>query len=624
MADTFTRTGNLSTDNAAFGRTADSIGTAGVTGPVDYSGVLGARTLDAPVQQPATPLEAGQKYTQVMAKQAEVFEPFIQKITISHPRWWHDRIPRGEYKLFNGARKETNVFRGGLVHYAGLAHWGDVVDYSISGTGTDATGSINGQEYPNTHPDPVTYGYSWENLQWGGKNMSWASDPIHQDMFRFTQDARKQLSWILQQGIEFGLSQQEVWNRDNYIFAAVNNARAFIMTSGGESASAEEQFYYNPYSYGTAAEVEAKTKMSTVPFMLLPVTSEVQPLNFDVLDFINDELTIRAPQSGIGSEGGRPVFGLPVSTRDFEKMIKGSKDYREDWRQAMPMALVKDYGMLLKTFRYYAIIEDMAQLRFKIKSITTAADANTAGISTFGTSATTKLFLAEYVAPRKLGRTGVNGIGIPEASMDYIKAELAISPLFMNNVFTNQFLPDTPQLGSGTTFLPRKGLNGTWGFLNILDKTTNPFGKTGNFYGTYEIVPRPDDNFVDTTAIVYRRCNETLQARYPINIDEDTGDTASIVSTGVETAATGEAILNTVITVKCNNALDVGPGTPVEINALGKGGLDGTIFGMVVVTRNAPEYGIAIDDLNGVEGSGTAVTDFTAANFPAGYAVTVS
>jgi len=624
MADTFTRTGNLPADNAAFGRGADSIGTAGSTGLVDYSGVMGSRTLDGPVQQPSSPLEAGQKYTQVMAKQAQVFEPFIQKMTILQPRWWLDRVPRGEYALYNGARKETNVFRGGLVHYAGLAHWDDVVDYAITGTGTGATGSINGQTYPATYPDPVTYGYSWENLQWGGKNMSWASDPINQDMFRFTQDARKQLSWILQQGVEFGLSQQEVWNRDNYIFAAVNNARSFIMTNGGESTTAEEQFYYNPYAYGTAAEVEAKTKLSTVPFMLLPVTSQVQPLNFDVLDFINDGLLIRAPHSGIGMEGGRPVFGLPISTRDFEKMIKGSKDYREDWRQAMPMALIKDYGMLLKTFRYYAIIEDMAQLRFKISSIVTAAAAAAAGITNFGSDSSTKLFLAEYVAPRKLGRTGVNGIGIPEENMDYIKAELAISPLFMNNVFTNQFVPDSPQLGSGTTFLPRKGLNGSWGFLNILDKTTNPFGKVGNFYGTYEIVPRPDDNFVDTTAIVYRRCNETLQARYPINIDEDTGDAASIVSTDVEPAAAGEAILNTVITVKCNKALDVGPGTPVDITVIDKGGVDGTIYGMVVVTRNAPEYGIAISDLNSVEGSGTAVTDFTAANFPAGYAVTVS
>lgn len=616
MADTFTRTGNLGDANAAFGRTATDLGVAGATGIADYSGIQNGRTLSGPIMQPTDGADAIVRFNQVMAKYTENFEPFIQKSTMEHPRFYHDRVPRGAYTLFSGASKETRVFRGGLVHYAGLAHWGDIIDYST------ATGGFNGQAYPNQHPAPVTYGYSWEKLQWSGKDMSWASDPIHVDMFRFTQDAQTQLSWILQAGVEFGISQQEVWNRDNLIFTAVQNGRCFIMTANGESAPASGQVYYNPYAYGSGAGYLAE-----VPFILFPADVDVQPLNFDVLDFANDALSIRAPGGGIGSDNGRPVFGLPIAMRDFEKYVKGNPTELANWREARATDLITGYGMLLKTYRYYAMVEDTNQLRFNVKRVVTAAEATAAGITVYGSSAATKLFLAEYVPPRKMGRIGDGGQGIPEENMEYIKADLAIAPLFMNNVFTNQFVPATPNLGSGTSFEPQTGLNGTWSWRNIIDKTTNPFGKVGNFYGTIEIFPKPEENFVNMTAFLYRRCNETLQSRCPVNIDEGTADTANIVSTGVTAEAAGEEILNTAITLKLTKTLDVTVGTPVSIavSGYGAGGaIPGTIYGVIAATSAAPEYSVIVMDLNSVQGNGTDhATDFTSANFPAGGAVAV-
>lgn len=604
MADTFTRTDSLGT-GVAFGR----------TGGTTTSGIAGGRTLAGPVLQPVDGTAAAAAFNQVMTKYSENFDPFIQKSGIEQPRFWHDRIPRGAYTLFSGASKETRIFRGGLVHYAGLAHWGDVVDYSAT------TGSLNGQTYPATMPAPVTYGYSWEKLQWGGKNMSWASDPIHQDMFRFTQEAQTQLAWILQSGVDFAFSHQEVWNRDNYIFAAVQNARSFIMSPGGESAAVTGQFYYNPYSYGTAP------LLSTVPHIVFPVDQEVEPLNFDVLDFAHDALSVRAPTGGIGMDSGKPVFGLPISMRDFEKYVKGNAAELEAWRQAYPQELIKGYGMLLKNYRYFGLVEDTNQLRFKIAKIVTAAAATAAGITMFGDSASTKLWVAEYVAPRKLGRTSATSLGVPEENMDYIKAELAISPLFMNNVFTNQFVPATPDLGSGTSFGAQPGLNGNWGWQNIIDKTTNPHGKIGNFYGTYEIFPKPESNFVNATAFLYRRCTESLRSRCPVNIDDDTAATANLVSTDVTAVAAGEVLADALIEVKLTKTIDVTLGTPVSIAVLDKSNAAGVIYGVVVKVNAAPTYTVAITDVNGVLGSGTGGsadgTYFTSANFPATGAVTV-
>lgn len=624
MSDTFTRTGNLGTDLAAFGRSATATGTAGSTGLADFSGLAGSRTLSAPVIQPSSAIEAGTMFNQVMMTMANHYDPLMTRALMEHPRFYVDRVPKAQFTLFNGATRETRIFRGGLGHYAGLAHWGDMKDWAVTSAGASSTAGMNDQTYPSKYPLPQSYGYSWEKLQWSGKNMAWASDPIDQDVFRFTDNAATQLSWILQAGVEFGLTHQEVWNRDNMIFAAVQNGRGFIMTAGGESAATSQQFFYNPYMYGA----DAATFLHDKPFILFPADVDVQPLNFDVLDFANDALAVRASNGGgIGSEDGRPVFGMPISMRDFEKFVKGDKNQLEAWRQAMPMELIKGYGMLLKSFRYFALIEDTNQLRFKVAKVVTAAQANAKGITVFGSSATTKLFLAEYVAPRKLGRTGANGIGIPEENMDYIKAELAVFPLFMDKMFTNQFVPDTPALGSGTSFTPFTGLNGNWSFMNIPDKTTNPFGKVGNFYGRFEIVPKPEDNFVNMTAFLYRRCNETLRARCPVNIDEDTGATAAIVSTDVTAAAAGEAILNTLVEIKLSAPIDATVGTPVSIGVLGYdagAGTAGVIYGHVVGTSGASTYDIAITDLNSVQGSGTShATDFTSANFPAGGVVTV-
>lgn len=608
---TFTRTDSLGT-GAAFGRSAETTAT---------SGVAGGRTLTSPVIQPVNGTAAAAAFNQVMTKYSENFDPFIQKSSIEQPRFWHDRIPRGAYTLFSGASKETRIFRGGLVHYAGLAHWGDVVDYA------SATGSFNGQTYPDLMPDPVTYGYSWEKLQWGGKNMAWASDPIHQDMFRFTQEAQTQLAWILQSGIDFAFSHQEVWNRDNYIYAAVQSGRAFIMAPGGESASVKGQFYYNPYSYGAANVVDTNGHpiyLSTVPHIVFPVDQEVEPLNFDVLDFAHDALSVRAPAGGIGMDSGKPVFGLPISMRDFEKYVKGNAAELEAWRQAYPQELIKGYGMLLKNYRYYGLVEDTNQLRFKIAKVVTAEQATWAGITIFGNSAATKLWVAEYVAPRKLGRNSTTSIGVPEENMDYIKAELAISPIFMNNVFTNQFVPATPDLGSGTSFGAQPGLNGNWGWQNILDKTTNPHGKVGNFYGTYEIFPKPESNFVNATAFLYRRCTESLRSRCPVNIDDDTASTANIVSTDVTAAVAGEVIADALVEIKLTKTIDATIGTPVSIAVKDKNSADGVIYGVIVKASAAPTYTVAVTDTNDVDGSGTSGdTYFTSANFPATGAVTV-
>jgi hypothetical protein len=94
-------------------------------------------------------------------------------------------------------------------------------------------------------------------------------------------------------------------------------------------------------------------------------------------------------------------------------------------------------------------------------------------------------------------------------------AELAIAPVFMNHVFTNQMVPDLSSLGSGTKFGPNAGLNGVWKWINIPDRETNPLGNKGNFYGIFEIFPKPEMSVVHTTSFLYRRCVAALPSLCP-------------------------------------------------------------------------------------------------------------
>lgn len=477
---------------------------------------------------PGTANNAG--YNQLMMELAQHFDPMIQVSVLDQPRWWHDRIPRGAYTLFNGVTHETRIYRGGLMKYAGLSQWKDI------------------NPVPSTTNNPCaalpyeTYKYGWEALSWSGKKAAWGSDPICLDMFKFFTQAMQQLSWILTTGAEYGIQMQEVWNRDMFIYQSVAFGRSYVMNSEF-NGTGSARYWYNPFvdsSKFTAAGNLTSDIIAAIggkAFIVIDASVDIEPLNFDVLDQVRESLKIRCPRAAVTNAGGDPIFALAVSHDDVERYIRGNEEERKYWIEGNPQALIKGYDFAPSTFRKWLITNDGNQLRFKIVAkveYTTATATAMGGVASEFAGAGKYAYIAVAVDPLIASptRVGVDGSPIPEDNPDYYKAELAIAPIFMNQVFTNQFVPSVASLGSGTKFGPVPGLNGSWGWMNIIDREVNPLGNIGNFYGLFEIVPKPEPHVFHTISFLYRRCIQALPSLCPaqnvnVNVTAKTSTTAT-------------------------------------------------------------------------------------------------
>ena len=489
---------------------------------------------------PGTANNAG--YNQLMMELAQHFDPMIQISVLDQPRWWHDRIPRGAYTLFNGVTHETRIYRGGLMKYAGLSQWKDI------------------NPVPSTTNNPCaalpyeTYKYGWEALSWSGKKAAWGSDPICLDMFKFLTQAMQQLSWILTTGAEYGIQMQEVWNRDMFIYQSVAFGRSYVMSSEF-NGTGSARYWYNPFvdsSKFTAAGNLTSDIIASIDgkaFVVVDASVDIEPLNFDVLDQVRESLKIRCPRAAVTNAGGDPIFALAVSHDDIERYIRGNEEERKYWIEGNPQALIKGYDFSPSTFRKWLITNDGNQLRFKIVAkveYTTATATAMGGVASEFAGAGKYAYIAVAVDPLIASptRVGVDGSPIPEDNPEYYKAELAIAPIFMNQVFTNQFVPSVASLGSGTKFGPVPGLNGSWGWMNIIDREVNPLGNIGNFYGLFEIVPKPEPHVFHTISFLYRRCIQALPSLCPAqNTNVNTAaKTSTTAAAAVADQANGDVI----------------------------------------------------------------------------------
>lgn len=562
---------NPGSDTVRFYNPANRVGSGSYPGPVNIpdNASIGA---------------ANAGFNQVMMEISQHFEPMIQISVLNQPRWWHDRIPRGAYQLFNGTVHETRIFRGALMKYAGLDEWQDIDPYP---TQTNNPCGALGYNTPS---------YGWEALSWRGKRSAWGSDPICADQFKFFDQAQQQLAWILSTGAEYGIQMQEVWNRDMFVYQSVSFKRSFVMSSKYTGKSTDARYYYNPFikfdatgSHGTDGHA-LKTVTDGKPFILIDASVDVEPLNFDVLDKVRASLQIRCPNAAVSRNSGEPIFALAVSHDDVEKYVRGNEEERKYWIEANPQALIKHYDFATAVFRRWMITNDNNQLRFKrtriIKNFT-ANDALDFGLDATGTELFVgkDVWVAVSVDPLipSVTRVGVNNTVIPEDNPDYVDAELAIAPVFMNQVFTNQMVPSITSLGSGTKFGPAPGLNGNWTWLNIRDRQTNPLGNQGNFYGMFEIVPKPESHVFHTISFLYKRCNVALPSYCPsdnANINPVLKETTKVAKDVSVTTGTKTVTLSTTDMLKCQ------PGDTVSIAA--KDGSTGTtLTGVVYGTPNA-------------------------------------
>ena len=446
------------------------------------------------------------KYNQMLMTVAQNFDPFMQKKEAIRPHWWLNRIPRTAYKLFDGTVHETRIYRGGLSVYSGLSDWEDMAP---DPTQKDACAPIQFR----------TYQYAWETRAWSGKKTAWGSDPVCLDIFKFTPHAIEQLGWILETGVKFGTDIQNIWNRDMFIYHSVMAGRSYVMTSQYRGSDSP-RYIYEPYcgfTDGNGSELKANRAYVSKPFVVIDATAGVEPINFDVLDIFRRQLERQCPEAAIGSIGNGKMYAIAMSEEDVEKYIRGNEEERKYWIEANPQALINHYGFAPTTFRRWTITCDGDQLRFKYKryiSEYTKGEAQNYGYVGFKELAGKPVYIAEAVDPEIAGRAGINGAPIPEANPEYDLAELAIAPIFMNQVFTNQFVPDVTNLGHGTYFGPKKGLNGKWAWYNIQTEK-NPDMKVGNFKGEFEIVPKPELCAIYASSFLYRRCAEPLPSLCP-------------------------------------------------------------------------------------------------------------
>lgn len=533
-------------------------------------------------------------FNQVMMKHAEVFDPFIQASLITQPRHWLNVIPRGAYPNFQGVTHETRVFRGGLQHYAGLSGWSQIDPVPTSTNNPCAAGAFD------------TAAYAWERFEWTGYQAYWGSDPICVTSLQYTQQAQEQLAWILQVGADYGISMQEVWNRDWLIKSAVDAGRSFLMTSSYVGNTDSAKFYYEPrckffsttVAFGASShphKVDSQATGITAPFIVFPADVDIETLNFDVLDMLHMDFDASCPTAALGNSSGSPLYGLPISKFDFERYVKGNPYELANWREARAEKLIT--GMVdVKTHRDWALSFDSNQLRFKVAKVVDNYDSDDyAGVASALNGKT--VIIAQYVAPRIAGRVGENSQSIPEWNPEYGAAELAVSPIMLNRVFTNLMGTDVTTLGSGTFFGPMPGLNGKWAWINIPDKATNPYGKIGNFLGEFRIFPKVEPNVVFSTAFLYRRCTEPIRARCPvdnadINPDTQVGTSASGVAyVASDVNATADTFVMAATLGK--KLVDAPAGKQVKVTFSGLTA-DVEVTGYLVKTSTAPTYTIHV------------------------------
>lgn len=472
-----------------------------------------------------------QYYNDKMLTLAEHWDSFIMDRTLKNPNIWHDRIPRGAYELYSGLTQKSNIYRGGLPVQAGLATWRKI------GLSRKPNGADPG--FDNCAPGtPHTYSYAWETIETEGFTDEWQSEPVCLEDLKYVDYAKEQLALVVRSGVEYGVSILENWNREMYLYYANRAGRCVVMTEGSLEFedNATYRFSYNPFLSTTDVDGD------TVPYLTVDPTLKISTLNWGLLDYLRTSLADKAGEAAIAKDSGMPVFGLMIDKIDFERFILTDDKLRDDFRYAQPQSLIKGYDFGMRVYRGLALIHDARQARFRFKTI----------------DATSGLAVYTRIKPLRLGRTVTIG-QVPEPNPQYYRGELAIGVIFLNDVFTNLFVPSIDSLGSGTKFGPAPGLTGEWKWMNIQDNDQNKLGNTGNFYGRFQIYPKPLMFSSETTTFLYRRCPQQVTSVCAVNTGAETG----AVAVAANAVAADISIANRTVTATLASKIAAGMGAAV-------------------------------------------------------------
>ena len=369
---------------------------------------------------------------------------------------------------------------------------------------------------------------------------------------------------------------------DNVIDPSTNEARPFVLVDAGPAGSA----------------------------------LQIEPPNFDMLERMTDEYAQRCPEAAVGSDGDVPVFSLTINHSDIDKLIRATPIEWDAWRRAEPQALITHYGISkAKVYRRWAIVNDTNQLRMKPIAYISKYDAATAkgyGNVGFRDGDDTGLqdravYVCVVINPKMLSptRKGTNGYSVPVPNPEYFTAPLALANVVIKDTFINQLEGQAPSIGNGTDFGPQPPCNGTWGFLNIQDKKTNPFRQTGNFYGLLRTHVKPTKYTQEAACFVYARDVQAFkaftQAENKIINPDYTGTTQTVEVKGLKSSAItgGSAVTKvasgTAITLELATTphLTLEQGSKVQLAKVASGAASGNADVVVLDAGRWPQVVVA-------------------------------
>ena len=466
-----------------------------------------------------------------LVQMAEHYDKFIMAHELKNPSVWRDRLPKGVFELFNGTSQKSNIFRGSLGPQQGLSDWKAI------GPSTKPSQS-NPQGYDACAYTPQTYTWGIESVTFGGYETSWTSPVFCVKDLQYVDQAKEQLGLIVKAGSRITDDVKEVFNREQYVKAAVAARKAVVFVEGAIDylSNSNYSFAYDP----SVVDANGNTYITFSHSLL----SSISSLNWTLLDQVRAFLADEAPDAAIGMDSGMPVYGLMLDVIDFEKMVYKDPELREDFRYAKPQQLIDGFNMGFKTYRGFALMHDPRQMRFKIKS-------------TNGTTVT-----ATRVSPRKATRDGTIG-KIPECNPDYLKAELAVGVIFMNDVIEILVPPTVNNLGSGMTFGPAPGFNGEWTWVNEYDRVYNPLREVGHFFARFQYYVKPLIHSNNATVFLYRRCPQVLSTGCAVEASSDAASTN--VGLAADAVAADVDATNKTITLRLVSKLTGGVGDAVTV-----------------------------------------------------------
>ena len=501
---------------------------------------------------------------------------FLRPGQLKRPNAWRDLTTYGTFLPFQGEQQTSNIYRGTIGEQVGLDGWkkGEPSRRPVSG-GSPA--AVDRCTY-----DPATYDWAIESVATMGPFLrSWKSPTICIEDFYTADKAKEQFAMILKAGDQVVSDTRETFSREYYMYMASIAGRCVIATDGFNGFSGDNalQYDFDPFAVDGDGDQTIEVPLSVLP--------RISTLSWSWMDYARSQLAEEVPDAAVGNNAGAPVFGAMLDVAEFEKMVYGDANLREDFRYAMPKALIDGFSMGIKVYRNIALMNDK-QARWAVKSI--------------GASKA----VLKRIKPMRLGRTVAIG-KVPEFNPDYLNAEFANIVFYIKDVYSILVPTVLTSLGSGMNFGPAPSNNGQWTWLNIRDAVHNPLNQIGNFFCRFEYRPMPGDNATYPLVILYRRCPHTVITKCALDTDLNDLDISSAtaiesieIADGESTSATATQFL-----VTLSRPAELSLGDTVTLND----GTADTFTGYIASTANAPTYLVAAAAaVSGFDSTATPIT----------------